>query len=90
MGAISKDTLPMFHNKMLACMSSAIPKYAHYVSTIFGKRKERAYWNIDLATHFYDANIILSSVNLKKINTHIFSILNNTYLQKHENVKLYL
>ena len=73
-------------------MSFTNTKYAYHVFIIFGKSKERlhgAYWNIDLATCFYDTiNIILSSVNSKKINTSIFSILNNSYdLQKHENVK---
>ena len=37
-------------------MLSAIQKYAYHVFIVFGKRIERlhgAYWNIELATHFY-------------------------------------
>ena len=70
-------------------MPSAIPKYAHHVLIIFGKRKERlpgAYWNTDLATHFYDTiNITILSSPFRDKHLH-FSILNNVK----KNVKLYL
>ena len=92
MGAIFEEILPIFHKKMLACHLQSLNM--HIMFSFFLAKKERlhgAYWNTELATHFYDRiNIILSSLNSKKINTSIFSILNNRYLQKHENVKLYL
>ena len=83
MDAVSEDTLPIFYYKMLACHLQS-PNMHIMFSLFLVKKKERlhgAYWNIELNTHFYDTiNIILSSLNSKKINTSIFSIFNNRYL----------
>ena len=90
MGAISEDTLPIFHNKMLACHLQSPSMHIMFLLFLAKEKKdfieliETLIW-----LHILDTINILSSLNLKKINTSIFSILSNRYLQKHENVKLY-
>ena len=91
MGAISEDTLPIFYNKMLACHVQSLNIYIMFWLFLAKEKKDFMELTETLIwLHIYDTINILSSLNSKKINTSIFSILNNRYLQKHENVKLYL
>ena len=90
-GAISEDTLPIFHNKMLTCHLQSPNMHIMFWSLLAKEKKDfKELTETLIWLQIHDTINILSSLNLKKTNTSIFSILSNRYLQKHENVKLYL
>ena len=88
MDAISKDTLPILHNKMLAGHLQSADMHITF-SLFLAKEKNKFMELTEILNwlHIFMTNILLS-LNSKTINTSIFSILNNRYLQKCQNVKI--
>ena len=88
MDVISKDTLPILHNKMLAGYLQFADM--HITFSLFLAKEKKEFMELTETLnwlHIFMTNILLS-LNSKTINTSIFSILNNRYLQKCQNVKI--